>query len=42
MLQEFVFLTVALDYLLGVGAWVQTLNDPQPGPFVPRITLGMF
>ncbi len=42
MLQKFVFITGALDYLVGLGVWIGALSDPQPGVFVANMTLGMF
>ncbi len=41
MLQKFVYVTGALDFLVGVGAWAGALADPQPS-FVGLMTLGMF
>lgn len=42
MLQKFVYITGALDYLVGAGVWAGALSDPQPGTFVANMTLGMF
>ena len=42
MLQRFVYITGALDYLVGAGAWYGALSNPQPGQFVSLMTLGMF
>ena len=42
MLQKFVYITGALDFLIGAGVWAQALGDPQPGYFVAYITLGSF
>ena len=42
MLQKFVYITGALDYLVGAAIWAGALYDPQPGQFVALMTLGMF
>ena len=42
MLQKFVYVTGALDFLIGFGVWANALRDPQPVHFVPYMTLGMF
>jgi len=42
MLQKFVFITGALDYLVGLGTWAGALSNPQPEHFVPLMTLGTF
>lgn len=42
MLQKFVFITGALDFLVGAGTWAGALLNPQPGQFVALMTLGMF
>jgi len=42
MLQKFVFITGALDYLVGAATWAGALHDPQPGQFVALMTLGTF
>lgn len=42
MLQKFVYITGALDYLVGLGVWAGALLDPQPARFVPFVTLGTF
>lgn len=42
MLQKFVYVTGAFDYLVGAGAWAGALSNPQPGQFVSLMTLGMF
>lgn len=42
MLQKFVFITGALDYLVGAATWAGALYDPQPGQFVALMTLGTF
>ncbi|MFP6626103.1 MAG: hypothetical protein VCA74_03460 [Deltaproteobacteria bacterium] len=42
MLQRFVYITGALDYLVGAATWAGALYDPQPGQFVALMTLGMF
>jgi hypothetical protein len=42
MLQKFVYITGALDFLVGAGVWAGALIDPQPGAFVALMTLGMF
>ena len=42
MLQKFVYVTGALDFLIGVGVWGGALYDPQPGQFVALMTLGTF
>jgi uncharacterized membrane protein YiaA len=42
MLQKFVLITGALDYLVGLGTWYGAVSDPQAGHFVPMITLGTF
>ena len=42
MLQKFVYITGALDFLVGAATWAGALVDPQPGMFVALMTLGMF
>jgi hypothetical protein len=42
MLQKFVYVTGALDILVGAAVWGGALSDPQPGQFVALMTLGMF
>jgi uncharacterized membrane protein YiaA len=42
MLQKFVYITGALDFLIGAGVWAGALTDQQPGQFVAYMTLGMF
>ena len=42
MLPKFVYVTGALDFLIGAGVWAQALGDPQPGHFVAYVTLGSF
>jgi len=42
MLQKFVYLTGALDFLVGAATWAGALADPQPGQFVALMTLGTF
>lgn len=42
MLQKFVYITGALDFLVGAGVWAGALADPQPGQFVALLTLGAF
>jgi hypothetical protein len=42
MLQKFVLITGALDYLVGLGTWAGAVSNPQAGTFVPLMTLGMF
>ncbi|MCP4003848.1 MAG: hypothetical protein GY725_06595 [bacterium] len=42
MLQKFVFITGALDCLVGAGTWAGALADPQPNQLVPLMTLGTF
>lgn len=42
MLQQFVFITGALDFLVGAGTWAGALANPQPGQFVALMTLGAF
>jgi hypothetical protein len=42
MLQKFVYITGALDFLIGAGTWGQALSDPQPGHFVAYMCLGAF
>ena len=42
MLQKFVYITGALDFLIGAGTWGRALSDPQPGHFVVYMTLGTF
>lgn len=42
MLQKFVYITGALDFLVGAGTWYGALSDPRPGQFVALMTLGMF
>jgi len=42
MLQKFVYVTGALDFLVGAATWGGALYDPQPNSFVALMTLGMF
>lgn len=42
MLQKFVYITGALDFLVGLGAMAGALRDQPPGYFVPLMTLGAF
>ncbi|MDH3687219.1 MAG: hypothetical protein OEP95_13395 [Myxococcales bacterium] len=42
MLRKFVYVTGALDFLIGLGTWAGALADPQPVHFVPYMTLGTF
>jgi len=42
MLQKFVYITGALDFLLGAATWGGALYKPQPGQFVAIMTLGAF
>ena len=42
MLQRFVYITGALDLLVGAATWGGALYDPQPGQFVALMTLGTF
>lgn len=42
MLQKFVYWTGLLDFLVGAATWGAALADPQPGQFVPLMTLGTF
>ncbi len=42
MLKTFVYVTGALDFLVGAGSWAGALLNPQPGQFVALITLGTF
>ena len=42
MLQKFVYITGALDFLVGAATWGGALTDPQPGQFVALMTLGAF
>lgn len=42
MLQKFVYVTGALDFLVGAATWGGALYDPQPGQFVALMTLGTF
>ena len=42
MLQKIVYLTGALDFLIGAGTWGGALSNPQPGNFVAYMTLGAF
>jgi hypothetical protein len=42
MLRKFVYITGALDFLVGAGTWAGALVDPKPDQFVPLMTLGMF
>ncbi len=42
MLQRFVYITGALDYLVGAATWAGALYDPHPGQFVALMTLGTF
>lgn len=41
MLQKFVYVTGALDFLIGLGTWAGAVTDPQPH-FVAYVTLGTF
>jgi len=41
LLQKFVYVTGAFDFLVGIASWVGALADPQPA-FVGLMTLGMF
>ena len=42
MLRNFVYVTGALDFLVGAGTWAGALLNPQPDQFVALMTLGMF
>jgi hypothetical protein len=42
VLQKFVYVTGALDYLIGIGLWAKALSEMQPGTFVGDITMGTF
>ena len=42
MLQKFVYITSALDFLVGAATWYGALSNPQPGQFVALMTLGTF
>ena len=42
MLKRFVFVTGALDIVIGIGAAAPALLDPQPETFVPFLALGAF
>lgn len=42
MLQKFVYVTGALDFLVGAAAWAGAILNPQPEYFVPLMTLGTF
>jgi hypothetical protein len=42
MLKQFVFVTGALDILIGIAAAAPALLDPQPETFVPFLALGAF
>ena len=42
MLRKFVYVTGAIDFLVGAGTWTGALMDPKPGQFVALMTLGMF
>jgi hypothetical protein len=42
MLQKFVYITGALDFLVGAATWAGALANPQPDQFVPLMTLGTF
>lgn len=42
MLQKFVYITGALDFLVGAATWAGALYNPQPGQFVALMTLGTF
>lgn len=42
MLKGFVYITGALDFLVGAGSWAGAVLNPQPGQFVSLITLGTF
>ncbi len=42
MLRKFVYVTGALDFLVGGATWAGAIADPQPGHFVAMMTLGMF
>ena len=42
MFRSFVLITGALDFLVGIAAAAPAVLDPQPGTFVPFLTLGAF
>ena len=42
MFKKFVFVTGALDILVGIAAGAPALLDPRPETFVPYLTLGAF
>ncbi len=42
MLQKFVYITGALDFLVGAATWGGAFYNPQPGQFVALMTLGTF
>ena len=42
MLKKFVYVTGALDFLVGAATWAGALANPQPGQFVALMTLGTF
>ena len=42
MLKQFVFVTGALDILIGIAAASPALLDPQPETFIPFLALGAF
>ena len=42
MLQKFVYITGALDFLVGAATWAGAWYQPQPGQFVALMTLGAF
>ena len=42
MLRKFVYLTGALDFVVGAATWAGALANPQPGQFVALMTLGTF
>lgn len=42
MLQKFVYITGALDFLVGAATWAGALYQPKPGQFVALMTLGAF
>ena len=41
MLQKFVYVTGALDFMVGAASWAGALAEPQPA-FAGLMTLGMF
>ena len=42
MLQKFVYVPGALDFLIGLGVWARAFGDQQPGHFVTYVTVGSF